>query len=196
MICDLGGTHTPHPHLPIMVPFYFHNSPCSTNVSCSRLGGNHQEASWLDVPYFWLLQNQLSTWQAAIPGVWDVWICVLYLILLYEWVLKKIVPQGARCFSYATGLCFWCLTNSAYRHARLLHLQLVNQSTLYQRQIHYEVVGIGFFGCSDDVFHCCIVPTITNILCNGGSKQDWFLFDYANQRTQPLNVKGANIVSI
>lgn len=66
----------------------------------------------------------------------------------------------------------------------------------YLWQVHDEVVGIGFLGSSDYVFHRCIFSAIANILCNGGGKQDRLLLHYTNLSSKPLNVKRANVMAI
>ena len=66
----------------------------------------------------------------------------------------------------------------------------------YLWQVHDEVVGIGFLGCSDYIFHCCIFSAIANVLCNGGGKQNRLLLHYPNLSSEPLDVKRANVMAI
>ena len=71
-----------------------------------------------------------------------------------------------------------------------------NERLGYLWQVHDEVVGIGFLGCSNYIFHRCIFSAIANILCNGGGKQNWLLLHYPNLSSEPLDVKRANVVAI
>ena len=66
----------------------------------------------------------------------------------------------------------------------------------YLWQVHDEVVGIGFLGCSDYIFHCCTSSAIANVLCNGGGKQNRLLLHHPNLSSEPLDVKRANVMAI
>lgn len=66
----------------------------------------------------------------------------------------------------------------------------------YLWQVHDEVVGIGFLGCSDYIFHCCVCSAIANVLCNGCGKQNRLLLHYPNLSSEPLDVKRANVMAI
>lgn len=77
-----------------------------------------------------------------------------------------------------------------------VRLPFINGCAPYLRQIHDKVVGVGLLGCSDDVIHSGVFPSIANVLCDGGGEQDRLLFNNANQGPQPLDIKGTEIMPI
>ena len=66
----------------------------------------------------------------------------------------------------------------------------------YLWQAHDEVVGVGFSGCSGDVFHGDRRPAQADVLSDGSSEQRGLLLHHADQRAKPLDVQTPNVMAV
>ena len=68
----------------------------------------------------------------------------------------------------------------------------------YQWQWVHKVVNVGHASSCNDFIHrhLATIITVLNVLTNAAVKQDWFLWDKADLRAQPLNAKLSDITTI
>lgn len=72
----------------------------------------------------------------------------------------------------------------------------LNRREGYLRQRHDEVVGISCLGSLDYVFHRGIFSAVADVLGDGGGEEHRLLLHNSNLSSEPLNVKGADVMAV
>lgn len=66
----------------------------------------------------------------------------------------------------------------------------------YIGQVHNEVVSIGLSGCLFDLLLCHVRPAISDVLSDGGGKEDGLLTHNTDHLPQVADVKRTDVVTV